>query len=813
VSILGRKGLRDLRRQWPQFAAVALTVALGVAGFVAARGAYLDLQGSTDRIYADLRLADVTVSGPGAAAVAEDASLPGRPLATVRLQSDAALRIGDHPLLARVVSVPGAVQPTVDRLDIREGRMDGSGALVEQHLADHFGLHPGSAVAVLGPHGWQDLPVAAVVVSPEYLWPARSRQEIISDPGQFGVVFLPEPRMRTLAATSAVPHAALYAQDRAEANALVTAVRNLAGEKGGLEITARSEQPSFTALAQDIDAMAEYAVLFPLMFLTGAVLGVYILLSRLIRAQRTVIGTLLASGVAGRRLSRHYLGHGLVTGTLGSTAGALIGIPLGGWFVGEYGRALGLPYSLTTIHPDLIAEGLVAGVLAAGIATWAPARAAARTSPASAMRASAPSGPGRRSLLEAVLPPLRRLPARWRMMLRGLGRSRRRSAFTIAGVVLAVALVMVPVGMRDTIAVLVPRQFHDVQREDAQLYAAPGAAAQVLGAARVDVGVAAAEPISRQDVTIRTSRGHLDTLLYAFQPDTVMHGFPGGLPARGILLPVSLRDQLNVGPGAGVAVDLPAVGATISARVAGFVEEPMGAVAYTSLDQLAEWTGVSRPVAAANGVAVRLAGTADREAAVRRLTALPGVAAVLDTRSLESSISGAFGLCDTLVLLMGAIGAAMAAALLFNTASASLSERTVELGSLQAAYPIPWLLAEDTPAVRAAALPRLLDRPADDPDVVRARAAAMHADPITAILDAQDPAGWWGRPGPGYAPKYTGTVWQVIFLDQLGADPADARIRRACEYVLRWCPTVAGGLGASLDPREALHRRRPSPTA
>ena len=117
--------------------------------------------------------------------------------------------------------------------------------------------------------------------------------------------------------------------------------------------------------------------------------------------------------------------------------------------------------------------------------------------------------------------------------------------------------------------------------------------------------------------------------------------------------------------------------------------------------------------------------------------------------------------------------------------------------------PVPWLLAEDTPAVRAAALRRLLDLPAGHPEVVQARAAAMGANPIRAILDAQDPAGWWVRPGPGYAPKYTGTVWQLIFLDQLGADPADARVRRACEYVLRWCPTSAGGFGASLEPREA----------
>ncbi|HET7722098.1 MAG TPA: hypothetical protein VFK43_19160, partial [Acidimicrobiales bacterium] len=52
------------------------------------------------------------------------------------------------------------------------------------------------------------------------------------------------------------------------------------------------------------------------------------------------------------------------------------------------------------------------------------------------------------------------------------------------------------------------------------------------------------------------------------------------------------------------------------------------------------------------------------------------------------------------------------------------------------ADPLPWLLAADTPAVRAAALQRLLDHPAGEPDVVAARAAAMRAEPIRSILDA-----------------------------------------------------------------------------
>jgi hypothetical protein len=113
------------------------------------------------------------------------------------------------------------------------------------------------------------------------------------------------------------------------------------------------------------------------------------------------------------------------------------------------------------------------------------------------------------------------------------------------------------------------------------------------------------------------------------------------------------------------------------------------------------------------------------------------------------------------------------------------------------ADPVDWLLEPGQPAVRQMALRQLLDRPADDPDVVGSRAAAMIANPIAAILAAQRDDGHWEKPGPGYATKYRGTVWQLIFLDQLGADPEDPRIQRAAEYVLAHTQAKTGGFGAS----------------
>ncbi len=53
------------------------------------------------------------------------------------------------------------------------------------------------------------------------------------------------------------------------------------------------------------------------------------------------------------------------------------------------------------------------------------------------------------------------------------------------------------------------------------------------------------------------------------------------------------------------------------------------------------------------------------------------------------------------------------------------------------------------------------------------------------------------KPGPGYATKFRGTVWQVIFLEQLGADPGDERVQRACDYVLSHSQAQSGGFGAS----------------
>jgi hypothetical protein len=120
---------------------------------------------------------------------------------------------------------------------------------------------------------------------------------------------------------------------------------------------------------------------------------------------------------------------------------------------------------------------------------------------------------------------------------------------------------------------------------------------------------------------------------------------------------------------------------------------------------------------------------------------------------------------------------------------------------------LDWLLEDDpeNPGIRYFALRDLAALPPDDPQVVRAQRTLMETGPVPVILANQDPQGWWDHTGAGYYPKYTGTVWSISTLAQLGADGKDPRIRAGCEHVLRYHRAPYGGLSADDKNSGLIH--------
>ncbi len=118
---------------------------------------------------------------------------------------------------------------------------------------------------------------------------------------------------------------------------------------------------------------------------------------------------------------------------------------------------------------------------------------------------------------------------------------------------------------------------------------------------------------------------------------------------------------------------------------------------------------------------------------------------------------------------------------------------------------LDWLLEKKDPGVRYVTLRDLLGAPPDDPDVRAARKATVRASPVREILAAQQPEGYWVKPGPGYGPKYTGTVWQVIFLGQFGADGGHRQVRAASDYVLDHSRSALGGFSWNAAASGMVH--------
>ncbi|MBN1579282.1 MAG: hypothetical protein JXA89_01170 [Anaerolineae bacterium] len=95
-----------------------------------------------------------------------------------------------------------------------------------------------------------------------------------------------------------------------------------------------------------------------------------------------------------------------------------------------------------------------------------------------------------------------------------------------------------------------------------------------------------------------------------------------------------------------------------------------------------------------------------------------------------------------------------------------------------------WLLEPENPSARYLTLRHLMGRDEQDEQVIAAREAIAGLHIVRTILDAQYPAGHWVKPGRGYSPKYKATIWQLIFLTDLGM-PGTPAIARACEHVLQ----------------------------
>jgi putative ABC transport system permease protein len=685
VSVLNRKLRRDIGRQGTQFAAIALTLALGIALFGASYDAYGTLRHSYSGLFDRLAVPNLWVSGGRTDEIAAQASATrGVAAVAVRTQADVPVQLGEDALLGRIVGTTGSI----DRLLVEHGSQlapgDGVGVLVEHHVADHFGLRPGATVVVVGASGPETLTVRGVVSSAEYLWPARGDAELFTSPDQFGAFFVSEATARRVGGGAGLQQVLVRYQRGAHRVRLDAALTAMSRDRGATDIYPWAKQSSNAILQEDVRGFGELALLFPLLFLSAAGLGAWALITRLVLAQRPVIGMLVASGAPPGPVRRHYLGYGVAAALAGAVPGVVAGLALAVVIAHLYTHALSLPITVVRLSPWMPVLGVTAALAVGALAAWGPARRATRVDPAEAMRGTVPVAAGSQSLLERALPPLRTASASTRLVLRNVGRDRRRTAATGLAVVLALVLVLTGWGMRDTVQVLLARQFSRVETQDAALVV-DGSPAAMLDRIRAVPGVSRAEPAVQAPVVIRAAGGRAVTTLRAVPPATTMHGFAPearrALEGGGLVVGTALNRSLHTRVGDLLDVGALSGGPVVRERVARLVDEPLGTFAYVSLTAATPAESAQRVIPE---VLVRFRPGVDRGALDRRLRAVDGVLAVQDTHALAATVRSYLRLFDVVVGAMLAAGALLAAGLLYMGMTVAVAQRQVELATLEA---------------------------------------------------------------------------------------------------------------------------------
>ncbi len=108
------------------------------------------------------------------------------------------------------------------------------------------------------------------------------------------------------------------------------------------------------------------------------------------------------------------------------------------------------------------------------------------------------------------------------------------------------------------------------------------------------------------------------------------------------------------------------------------------------------------------------------------------------------------------------------------------------------------LLDPADPALRVRVLTDLLDRPDDDPEVVRARERVPEQPWMRATLAAHHGDGTWGR---SFYAKYDGTSWVLLHLSEVGV-PRDETVERGLQRLaLKRFGALAWADGAAALPR------------
>jgi putative ABC transport system permease protein len=693
VSALQHKLLRDLLRLWPQALAIALVLAAGAATLILGVGGHQSLAETRLAYYERNRFADVFANltrAPNTDAE-ELERIPGVAAVETRIAKIALLDLAGmaEPASAMFVSLPDFRPQRLNLLHMRSGRTpvpaDEREAVVSEPFAKAHGLALGSTFQALLNGRKRTLHVVGTALSPEFVY-AVGPGDLMPDDRRFGVVWMSE---KTLAGAfdlvGAFSSVLLKLLPGASEAAVIEALDGALARYGGLGAHGRRDQTSHAFLDAELKQLQATSRISPPIFLLVAAFLVNMTLSRLITLEREQIGLLKALGYRDLAVALHYLQFALLIACLGIAIGAAAGTWFGFGLTRLYGDFFHFPFLVFRTDPLLYAGAIGVTLIAALAGAFRAVREVVRLPPAVAMAAPAPAQ--YRKHMGNRLFVLLQLPQSLLMVFRHLLRWPARSLSSVAGMAMAVGILVGSLWAFGSVEEMIDVTFHRADRQDATISFVRERRIAALSEVTRLPGVLAAEPY--RSVPARIRHGHAERRI-------AITGKPAGsdlsrvldagyqpvrLPESGIALSDMLARILDARVGDVVEVELlERDRRRVRIAVAAVIQGYLGLNAYMDLQAA---NGLLREGEMISGAHV-LADPAKRPALFAQLKETPAASFVaLQGRALERFRETLAQNLLFMITIYVSLGSIIAFGVVYNFARISLSEQGRELASLR----------------------------------------------------------------------------------------------------------------------------------
>jgi putative ABC transport system permease protein len=693
MTPLNRKLLRDLWRIKGQAVAIGTVIAVGVLLQVMQSGLITSLDETRRTYYERYRFAEVfaPVNRAPEQLIASLAGIPGVAAAEGRVTGGALINLPgrDLPLQAQAVSLPDFGEPRMNGIYLTEGRRLESAhpdeILLLQSFAMAHGLRTGNRISVTMNGARRTLRIVGLAMAPEFLY-TTAPGELISDDSRFGVIWMNRTALAAAYDMEGAFNEALLSLGRnAQVPAILNAVDRLLEAYGGLGAYGREDQASNRFVSEEIDGLRATSASVPPIFLAVAAFLLYIVISRMVQAEREEIGLMKAFGYSSLEVGVHYFKLVLAIAVGGALAGCLLGIASGRALVDIYLLYFKFPFLVFQLDPASFVIGFLVSVGSASAGGLLVLRRVFALTPAAAMRPPVPPDYSRSGRIGMALNRLFDQPSR--MVLRRLTRQPVRMAGALIGIAAGMALSVAMIGIMVGFERMIELTFNVVDRSDLTISFNEAVSDKVIFELRRLPGVLEVEPVRVVPVVmrngLRSHRGAINGLVESPRLNRAVDNELATITLHegGIVLAKALADILAVRPGDLLTVEVrEGRRPTLFIPVVSVANTLLGAPAYMQRESLNRVLKEPNRVSAAY---LRI-DSAQSGAIYRTLKEMPVVAGVSlkgDTRAaLQKQMDTGAG---AMRYIMAAIAGVITFGIVYNAARIAYAERARDLASLR----------------------------------------------------------------------------------------------------------------------------------